>query len=97
MLLAGPVICETEIILTLWLKTVPLHTVVFVRLAIASSMTAVIGNTLVTGMAASGNIKRYQLIITSVGFVVFPLTWIAFKLGFPVSSAYWIFFIIYFI
>lgn len=96
LLLSVPVICETEMILALWLKTVPPHTVVFVRLAIASSMTTVIGNTLVTGMAASGNIKRYQLIITSVGFVVFPLTWIAFKLGFPVSSTYWIFFIIYF-
>ena len=97
LLLAVPVICETETILTLWLKTVPPHTVVFVRLAIASSMTTVIGNTLVTGMAASGNIKRYQLIITSVGFVVFPFTWLAFHLEFPVSSAYWIFFIVYFI
>ncbi len=95
--LAVPIICETETILTLWLKEVPQHTIIFTRLTIASSMTTVIGGTLVTGMAASGDIKRYQLIITSVGFIVFPLTWVAFKIGLPVSSAYWIFLIVYFI
>ena len=95
--LSLPILCETESILALWLNNVPEYSVVFTRLTIASSLTTVIGGTLVTGMAASGNIKRYQLIITSVGFLVFPLTWLAFKQGYPVSSAYWIFFIIYFI
>lgn len=97
LILAVPIIVETDMILTLWLKSFPSDTVAFVRLTIASSLTTVIGNTLVTGMMANGNIRRYQLIITSVGVLVFPLTWIAFKIGFPAYFAYLIYFVIYFI
>lgn len=97
LILAVPIIVETDMILTLWLKSFPSDTVTFVRLTIASSLTTIIGNTLVTGMMANGNIRRYQLIITSVGVLVFPLTWIAFKMGFPAYFAYLIYFVIYFI
>lgn len=97
LILAVPIIVETDMILTLWLKSFPADTVTFVRLTIASSLTTVIGNTLVTGMMANGNIRRYQLIITSVGVLVFPLTWVAFKIGFPAYFAYLIYFVIYFI
>ena len=97
LILAVPIIVETDMILTLWLKTYPPDTAVFARFAIASSLTTVIGNTLVTGMMASGNIKRYQLVITSVGVLVFPMTWIAFKFGAPAYYAYLIYFVIYFI
>ena len=97
LILAIPIIVETDMILTLWLKTYPQDTPVFARFAIASSLTTIIGNTLVTGMMASGNIKRYQLIITSVGVLVFPMTWIAFKLGAPAYCAYLIYFVVYFI
>lgn len=97
LVLSVPIVVETDMILTLWLKSFPPDTVTFVRLTIASSLTTVIGNTLVTGMMASGNIKRYQLIITSVGVLVFPITWVAFKLGAPAYYAYLIYFVIYFI
>lgn len=97
LILAVPIIVETDMILTLWLKTYPPDTAIFVRFAIASSLTTIIGNTLVTGMMASGNIKRYQLIITSVGVLVFPMTWVAFEFGAPAYCAYLIYFVVYFI
>ncbi len=39
-------------------------------------------------MLATGNIKRYQLIVGGLGMCVFPLAYVAYKIGLPVESAY---------
>lgn len=95
MLFAIPVILETEYILTLWLKNVPDYTVVFLRLTIIGSMLNMLGGTGLTACFATGKIKTYSIWITSIGILVFPLTWIAFECGLPVESTYIIFIIIY--
>lgn len=92
---AIPFICETDIILRLWLKNVPEHTTIFLRLSVMSSMMNILGNTQWTACQATGKIRNYTLIITPLGCLVFPLTWIFYKLGFPVESAYYIFIFIY--
>lgn len=48
-----------------------------------------------TSMFATGNIKRYQIIVTTIGCLVFPFSWIAFQLGFQPEIAYVLYFIIY--
>lgn len=93
--IATPLIIETESILTLWLGIVPKYAVVFTQLVLASSLCTVLSNALVTAMLATGKIKKYQLVVTAVGFIVFPLTYIAFKLGLPPSWAYIIYFFTY--
>ena len=45
---------------------------------------------------ATGNIKKYQIIVTLCGLWVFPLSYIFFKLGFSPETAYIIYFIVYF-
>lgn len=95
MLFAIPIMLETEYILTLWLKTVPDHTVIFLRLTIIGSMLNMLGGTGLTACMATGNIKRYSIWISSVGILVFPLTWIAFECGLPVESTYFVFIIVY--
>ncbi|MBM6721328.1 lipopolysaccharide biosynthesis protein [Bacteroides gallinaceum] len=95
MLFAIPVIIEADYILRLWLKTVPDHTVIFLRLTIIGSMLNMLGGTGLTACFATGKIKIYSIWITSVGILVFPLTWIAFEYGLPVESTYIIFIIIY--
>lgn len=95
MLFAIPVMLETEYVLTLWLKNVPDYTVVFLRLTIIGSMLNMLGGTGLTACMATGSIKLYSIWITSVGILVFPLTWIAFKCGLPVESTYIIFIIVY--
>ena len=94
---AIPFICEADIILALWLKEVPPHTNTFVRLSIIASMVNILSNTQYTACQATGNIKQYTIVITSVGCLVFPLTWLFFKWGYPVESTYYIFIIIYLI
>ena len=95
MLFAIPVMLETEYVLTLWLKTVPDHTVVFLRLTIIGSMLNMLGGTGLTACMATGNIKRYSIWISSVGVLVFPLTWVAFECGLPAESTYIVFIMVY--
>lgn len=93
---AIPILLETQSILTIWLKTVPDYAVIFLQWIIISSfMDTVLANSLVTSMFATGKIKRYQIIVTTVGCLVFPLSWIAFKLGFEPQVGYILYFIIY--
>ena len=95
LLFAMPMMFEAEQVLTIWLKIVPDKTVVFLRLTIIGSMINMLGNTGYTACMATGNIRRYVIIISGVGCLVFPLTWIAFKLGLPVESAYIIFILLH--
>ena len=95
LLLALPVLFETEFILNLWLKEVPEYTVLFVRLSIIAALANMLGNTSVTACMATGNIKRYSIIVSLVGYSAFFATWIIFFLGYPAESAYVVFIIIY--
>ena len=93
---AVPIILETDTILNIWLKNPPEYASVFLKWIIISSfMDTVLANSLVTSMFATGNIKRYQIIVTSIGCLVFPLSWIAFEIGLEPQFGYIIYFIIY--
>lgn len=95
LLFALPMLFETEYVLSIWLKEVPDFTVVFLRLTIIGSMINMLGNTSYTACMATGKLRRYVFAISSVGFLVFPLTWIAFKCGLPAKSAYEAFILVY--
>ena len=92
---AIPFLCETETILSLWLKDVPSHTSIFLRLAVIASMMNILGNTQWTACYATGNIRFYTLVITPVGLLVFPLTYLCYYYGMPVESTYYLFIINY--
>lgn len=94
-LFALPILLETDIILKLWLKNTPEYASIFLRLTLCISLISVISNTLVTSMLATGNIKRYQIIVGGLGMCVFPLSYVAYKLSLPAESAYIIQFIIF--
>ena len=89
MFFALPIMFETEFILNVWLKHYPDHTVSFVRLALIVSMLHVLSNTMVTTMLATGNIKKYQIIVGGLGMLVFPFVLLSFYLGLPPEYAYY--------
>ena len=96
MFFAVPIILETNTILTIWLKNPPAYAAIFLQWIIISSFVdTVLANSLVTSMFATGKIKRYQIIVTTVGCLVFPLSWLAFELGFQPQIGYVLYFIIY--
>ena len=94
---AIPLCLETKQILDLWLVQIPDYAVLFVRMTFLSTFCTVLGYTLVTAQLATGEIRKYQIIMTLIGAWVFPLTWLAFKLGGDAVWTYIIFFITYFV
>ena len=94
---AVPISIETEQFLSIWLKVVPDYAVDFVRLSFVTSMCTVIGNTLLTSQLATGQVKKYQIIVTIWGGWVFPLTWLAFEAGYSPVWAYIIYAFDYFV
>jgi Na+-driven multidrug efflux pump len=95
LVLSLPFVFEAHTVLFLWLGMVPDYTEMFFRLSLIASLINMFGQTGYTACMATGRIKWYTIIMTSVGFLVFPLTWISYKLGAPVEISYIIFIIIY--
>ena len=92
-----PILCETQYILTLWLKIVPDYTVAFVRLSCVGSMITCLGTTGYTACMATGRIKDYVIWITLSGSMVFFFTWLAYYLGASVVATYWVYIFVYII
>ena len=89
LLLAAPIIAETPIILKIWLKNVPEYTVLFVRLTLIASSLSSITIPLYTLALATGNIKKYQIIVGGLSLSCFFITYICYKLGLAVESSYY--------
>ena len=81
-LLSAPIILNTHYILELWLKTVPDHTVLFIRLILIFAMSESISSPIVTGMLATGNIKKYQIVVGSLQMMNLPISYILLYNGF---------------
>lgn len=90
-----PLEFEAPIVLRLWLGEEPLYTVTFLRLSLFCSAIMMLGGPFLQGINATGNIRNYQIVITLTGCLVFPLTWLAYKLKFPPQLFYWIYLGIY--
>lgn len=74
LLLSLPVFISTQYILSIWLKIVPGHTVLFIQLILLFTMCESLSQPLKTVLLATGNIKKYQIIIGLVQFLNFPLS-----------------------
>lgn len=90
-----PIVCEADYILNLWLKTVPEYAPIFLRLMLFGTLMTLLGGTMYTAILATGKIRKYQLAVTIVGCLVFPLTWLAFRIGLPPETTYYIYIVIY--
>jgi O-antigen/teichoic acid export membrane protein len=76
-----PIIIETDFILKLWLKTVPEHAVLFVRLILIYSMMEALSYTLGSVFMATGKIKKYQIIVGTIQLLNLPLSYALLKIG----------------
>ena len=95
-ILALPFLFEAESLLVLWLgPLVPEGTALFTRLALAGLCLDLLMTPFSTIIQASGNIRRFYLVTSSVTFLIFPLTWIIYKTGAPAYSCYLVFAAVY--
>jgi O-antigen/teichoic acid export membrane protein len=88
LLLSLPVIIETETVLKLWLTFVPDYTVIFLRLALIYALLQTLSGTLITSVAATGKIKKYQIIVGGIQTLNFPLSFLFLYLKFEPQIIY---------
>ena len=86
--LSLPVLFETNFILTIWLKTVPENTVVFLRIMICTSLIYTLSNPLIIANQATGKVKKYQAICGSILLLILPVSYICLRLGCPAYSVF---------
>lgn len=98
LLITLPILFEANQLLTLWLKTPPDYTTVFVQWTLLASLAKVLGgNTIFALIMADGNIKNFQIAIAIVGLLPLPLAWFSFYVGGSVVTAYIIYFVVHFL
>lgn len=85
-IIAFPVLLATEPILKFWLKIIPDYGVVFVQLMIIASLVDAMSGTLQHAALASGKIKQYTSVVTTILITDILFVYIGFKLGFPPQS-----------
>lgn len=86
-----PVFWEADCLLKLWLCNPPEYASLFLRFALFESWSIIISFALHNTILATGKIKRVQTKIAAYTSLIFPLTWLCFRLGAPVWSSYMIF------
>lgn len=86
LLLSLPVLINTHYILVIWLKIVPEHAVLFVRLILIFAMCESISNPLITAMLATGKIRNYQIVVGGLQLLNLPLSYLCLKTGFVPES-----------
>lgn len=85
LLFALPLIFETDWLLGLWLVDIPDHAPVFVRLLLVLVLSDSLSNSLITMQLATGNIKRYQLIVGGILLLNIPISWALLACGLGVE------------
>lgn len=91
--LSLPVMLETNFILTIWLKTVPENTVVFLRIMICTSLIYTLANPLIVANQATGKVKKYQAICGTILLMILPISYICLKFGCPAYSVFIVHFV----
>ncbi len=79
MMLAIPIIINTDFILNIWLKEVPDYTIPFVRIMLLVCLNSTLANLLAYGIHATGNLKQYQLIEGGLLLSVLPIVYLALR------------------
>ena len=87
-LLTLPIIIEAEFILTLWLKTPPSNAVIFTQWMLGISLLYTISNPCIIASQATGKIKVYQIVVSSVLLLIVPISYLALFLGAPAYSVF---------
>lgn len=83
-----PVFVNAEYILKLWLGDVPNYSALFVRLGMIFMLCQNFSQCLYTAMLATGNIKKYQIVVGGLSLLAFPAAWIFFKMGLGAEWGY---------
>lgn len=81
--LAIPLIINSEFILALWLKEVPNYTIQFTTIVLITGIIESTNTSAIVPALATGNIKKFEIVIASLAVANLPISYIILKLGAP--------------
>lgn len=90
LILIVPLLVNLNYVMNLWLKEVPPYAIEFIQLALIYSLIETLANPLMTGAQATGKIKWYQIIIGTFIFLIFPITYLVFKINTNPLNLYYV-------
>lgn len=88
LLLSLPILIETHFVLQLWLEIIPEYTVWFTRFMLLFNFFAAMSFVYAIGIHATGKMKRISLINGSLYLSVVPITYVLYKFGFNIYTAF---------
>lgn len=94
-LIALPVCLLAYPLLKLWLGVVPDYTVPFLQLVIVQSLFQVFDTSFYTALYAKGRLRENALTSPTLGFMIFPITYVLFKLGYSPLVLSWTSLVVY--
>ena len=80
---ALPILLETEFLLNLWLGEYPEYTVVFCKYMIITTLISGLGNGLSSVVEATGKIKYYRMVLSTISLISLPIAIYLFDTGYP--------------
>ena len=89
--IAFPLMLNVNYILNLWLEEVPEYSAYFIILIVVDALIGnLFGGPLMTSLSATGNIRNYQIIVSSVIILIIPVAYIALRVGYPPESVFYV-------
>ena len=82
-LMTLPLFLNMDFILKLWLVNPPEYASLFAKLVLINTLLEVFNMPLVAGLHATGNIKKYQIIVSGINLMNMPISYVLLKIGFP--------------
>jgi O-antigen/teichoic acid export membrane protein len=78
-LVSFPLICNIDFLLDLWLVDVPINTSSFSVLILLTALINAMGNSMGVAVEAANKLKKYNVIVSSLLLLNFPISYIALK------------------
>ncbi len=75
-----PLFYEMDVILNLWLDEVPDFTLIFCRISLINIILDAMSNLFATVIQAYGKIRKYQIVVSAILFLNFPLSYLALEI-----------------
>lgn len=92
-LMVVPICFEMHMLLHIWLGQTTEYMILFSILVLLNVLTAAFGGTLVFLIQATGKIRNFQLFSTISNLIVFPLTYLLYKIGYSAYISYVLIFV----
>lgn len=96
LIFAIPIWIRTPYILNLWLGEIPQYTVIFIRILLGVSLIEAISGPLMRASDATGDIKKYHLVVGGVLLTIVPIAYVFLKFGYNPESVFYVYLVISF-